>query len=69
VREYFRILSDETIKQGKSNTVRLVKTGFSSPKIRKKGLLGFSPAKNDANSAQRKEKGYARFGKYPVCFS
>ena len=31
------------------------------------GLLGFSPAKNDANSAQRKRKGYARFGEYPVC--
>ena len=27
----------------------------------------FCPAKNDANSAKRKEKGYARFGKYPVC--
>ena len=36
-------------------------------KIRKNSLLGFSPAKNDANSAQRKRKGYARFGEYPVC--
>ena len=35
--------------------------------IRPHCLLGFSPAKNDANSAQRKRKGYARFGEYPVC--
>ena len=30
-------------------------------------MLGFSLAKNDANSAQRKRKGYARVGEYPVC--
>jgi len=33
-----------------------IKIGFT-------GLFGFSLAKNDANSAQRKEKGSARFGK------
>jgi len=36
-------------------------------KSEKKVCSAFRPAKNDANSAQRKEKGYARFGKYPVC--
>ena len=35
--------------------------------IRPHCLLVFSPAKNDANSAQRKEKSYAVFGKFPVC--
>ena len=34
--------------------------------IRPHCLLGFSLAKNDANSAQRKRKGYARFGESPV---
>ena len=38
-------------------------------KSEKKVCSAFRPAKNDANSAKRKEKGYARFGKYPVCFS
>ena len=33
-----------------------IKIGFT-------GLFGFSLAKNDANSAKRKEKGSARFGK------
>ena len=36
-------------------------------KSEKKVCSAFRPAKNDANSAKRKEKGYARFGKYPVC--
>ena len=50
--------------------VRFVRTNELSHgvlKSEKKVCSAFRPAKNDANSAQRKEKGYARFGKYPVC--
>ena len=36
-------------------------------KSEKKVCSAFRPAKNDANSAQQKEKGYAVFGKFPVC--
>ena len=42
---------------------------FVSIKIGFTGLLGFSLAKNEADSARRKRKDHTRFGKYPVCFS
>ena len=49
--------------------VRFVRTNELSRGVLKSDhtvCSAFRPAKNDANSAQRKEKGYARFGKYPV---
>ena len=52
--------------------VRFVRTNELSHgvlKSEKKVCSAFRPAKNDANSAKRKEKGYARFGKSPVCTS
>ena len=52
--------------------VRFVRTNELSHgvlKSEKKVCSAFRPAKNDANSAKRKEKGYTFFGKSPVCFS
>ena len=48
---------------------RMRKLSHGVLKSEKNGLLGFSIAKNGANSAKRKEKALPISGKRPVCFS